>query len=285
MHVYQDQTQEALDKAYNARATVPDFEAELRRFRDNTRRVKKALGGEFNVAYGEGEGQVLDLYPAKAKGAPVHLFIHGGYWRALTKDDCGFVAEALVPAGATVVVNSYGLAPAVSLDEIVRQCRECLAWVHANAAEFGADPDRIYLSGHSAGGHLVGMLLAPGWHRGHGLPADAVKGACGISGIYDLRPIRRSYVNEWLALSEDDARRLSPLFQLPDASCPVIVTWAEKDPSAFAKQGLAYADALAAKGIDCRHFEVAGHNHFTIVEELGRTASPLFQAVRSQMGL
>ncbi|MFQ5954823.1 MAG: alpha/beta hydrolase [Kiloniellales bacterium] len=285
MYVYEHYTQEALDKAYNARATVPNFEDEFRRYRDKTTRVKQALGGEFDVAYGDGEGQVLDVFPAKAKGTPVNLFIHGGYWAALTKEDCGFVAEALVPAGATVVVNSYALAPAVTLDEIVRQCRQCLAWVHAHAAEFGADPNRIYVSGHSAGGQLIGMLMAPGWHHQHDLPRDVVKGACGISGIYDLRPIRHAYVNEWLDLSEEDVLRLSPLFQMPDAACPVIVTWAEKDPSAFSVQGQAYVDALSAKAIECRHFEMGGHNHFTIVEELGQATSPLFQAVRSQMGL
>ena len=188
MKVYGDFTQAELDEALNARGTAPDFDEVLRRYDEDSARVRARFKGTLGIAFGPSADETLDIFPAERAGAPIQLFIHGGYWRILTRTENSFAAEALVPAGATVVVINYALAPHVSLDEIVRQCRAAIAWTWKNARSFGADPDRLFISGHSAGGHLVGMMLATDWERDFGAPADVVKGATAVSGLYDLTP-------------------------------------------------------------------------------------------------
>ena len=145
----------------------------------------------LNVPVGEGPDEVIDIFPAVELGAPVHVFIHGGYWQAMSKDEFSYVADGVVDQSAAVVVVNYALAPAVDIDEIVRQCRAALAWVWRHAKEFAATPERIYVSGHSSGGHLTAMLLSTDWPAfAANLPSDLVKGGCAISGLYDLEAMR-----------------------------------------------------------------------------------------------
>jgi autotransporter passenger strand-loop-strand repeat protein len=141
----------------------------------------------FDLSYGTHPGERLDIFPAQAAGAPVNIFVHGGYWHRLDKADFSFVARAFRPAGAATVVINYALMPSVDMDELVRQCRAAVAWTWLNAPSFGSDPDRLYVSGHSAGGHLTAMLLATDW-ASFGCPADVVKGGVAISGLNPYLP-------------------------------------------------------------------------------------------------
>ena len=285
MKVYGDFTQAELDEALNARGTAPDFDEVLRRYDEDSARVRARFKGRLGVAFGPSAEETLDIFPAERAGAPIQLFIHGGYWRILTRTENSFAAEALVPAGATVVVINYALAPHVSLDEIVRQCRAAIAWTWKNARSFGADPDRLFISGHSAGGHLVGMMLATDWERDFGAPADVVKGAAAVSGLYDLRPVSKSFVNEWLNLDEAAALRNSPLLNLPRHGCPLIVSYGERDTAEFRRQSDAYLAAWRAKGHPGVYVDMPGFHHFDVMNEIANPASALARAVFAQMDL
>jgi arylformamidase len=285
MKVYGNFTQAELDEALNARGTAPDFDAVLRRYDEDSARVRARFKGRLGVAFGPSSEETLDIFPAARANAPVQLFIHGGYWRLLSRTENSFAAEALVPAGATVVVINYALAPHVSLDEIVRQCRASIAWTWKNARSFGADPDRLFISGHSAGGHLVGMMLATDWERDFGVPADVVKGATAVSGLYDMRPIQKSFVNEWLKLDEAGAVRNSPLLNLPTRGCPLIISYGERDTGEFRRQSDEYLAAWRAKGHQGRYVDMPGFHHFDVMNEIANPKSALARAVFAQMGL
>jgi len=285
--VWGDYDSASLRAAYDARGSVADFDSYLRGFDENSARARKTLEGARNVAYGVHKDQVLDVFraPGQKTPGPVNLFIHGGYWRLLTKEENGFAALAMAPAGATVMVNTYSLAPHVHLDVIVRQCREAVVWAYRNAAAHGGDPDRIYISGHSAGGHLVGMMLATDWAGDYGVPADVIKGATALSGIFDMRPLRLAEPQEWLQLSEEAALRNSPIFNLPIHKCPVIVAYGEDDPRGFHDQSKAYIAALKEHGVEVTTTDLPGLDHFAAGNELMDPERPLTKLMLAQMGL
>lgn len=276
--------QAALDKAYNARGSVPDFDVYARGFVENSARARKTLKVVRDIAYGAHKDEVLDVFPAGPK-APVHVFIHGGYWRMLTKEENSFVAEGLAPAGACTVVNTYSLLPGTSMDAIVRQCRATIAWAYRHIAEHGGDPNRIHISGHSAGGHLTAMMLATDWAGEYGLPADLVKGATCLSGVYDLRPLTRAFTREWLQLSADQAFRNSPILHMPKHKCPVVMSVGGAEPDGFQAQHRAYKAALEAHGVTVTDVPAPGDDHFALGNRLMDRKHPLTQAMLKQMGL
>ena len=173
--------------------------------------TRAALPGGRDVAYGDLPVETLDIFPAERHDAPILIMIHGGYWYSLDKHHDSFVAEGCRPHGVATVVINYGLAPDYRMDEIVRQNRAAAAWVWRNAASIGGDPRRIHALGQSAGGHLAAMLLATDWPAfGSGLPADLVKSAVSISGIYDLEPIRLCYLNDKVGMDADGGAAEQP---------------------------------------------------------------------------
>ncbi len=283
---WQDLDQAALDQSYNARESVPDFEnTYLPGFTTDSQRASRNNPGPRNVPYGPHKDQILDIFPATRQGVPVHLFIHGGYWRMLTKDESSFVCEALTPMGATVMANTYSLAPDVHLDVIVRQCRDFVAWAYRNAHRYGGDNRRLYLSGHSAGGHLAGMMLSTDWEGDYGLPPDILKGVTAISGLYDLAPLQKAFVNEWLQLSDTAVRRNSPIHQRPPHPCPVVVAWGEDEVDGFHWQSERYLEQLATWGVPAERLLLKGRDHFAACNEFMDPSAPLTQAVAKQMGL
>jgi arylformamidase len=281
--------QARLDKNYNARAPIADFDAVLRGFDENSARARASLPSRLDLAYGPHRDEVADVFLPPSgtarSGAPVMLFLHGGYWRMLTKKENSFVAAALAPAGAVVMVNTYSLCPGVHLDVIVRQCRAFVAWAYRRAAEFGGDPNRIFVSGHSAGGHLAGMMLATDWAGEYGLPADVVKGAVAASGLYDLRPLARAYIREWLHLNDAQAERNSPLLQPPRGKAPVILTVGGNEPAGFLAQTQAYRAKLQSLGVPVSQVEAPGHDHFSVWNEIMQPDSALTRATLAMMGL
>lgn len=285
--VFRHYDQEALDREYNNRDKVADYEAYLAHYTDASARTRADLACRLDVAYGDHPNQVLDIFPAAAAAgpAPAQVFIHGGYWRALHKEEFSFVARGFVPKGAATVVIDYALMPGVEMDELVRQCRAALAWVWRNAASFGADPERIFISGHSAGGHLVAMLMATDWPAFAGLPADVVKGGCGISGLYDLEPIRLCYLNQDLHLDAEAARRNSPTLLAPVCPGPLMLPVGALEGPEYLRQSEDLAAAWRAHGREVEVRVMADHNHFTICAELEDPASELATAIQRQMGL
>ncbi|SAI48559.1 esterase [Bordetella ansorpii] len=280
-----------LDVQYNARATVPHVESILKQYANESRQARDTLPCALNLAYGDHTDETLDVFPA-ARGlpapgcpAPVFIYLHGGYWRALGKDDSSSMAPAFTLAGAVVVAVNYSLAPAVTLDRIVDQVRRAVAWVHRNIATHGGDPARLHVGGSSAGGHLCGMLLAGGWQRELGLPGDAIKGALLLSGLYDLTPLVHTHINQWMRMTPADAARNSPGRLAPAHGCPIVVSYGENETDEFKRQSNDYLHAWQARGFPGRYVPAPGLNHFDIVLDLGRPGSLLAQAMFDQMGL
>lgn len=276
---------EFFDQQYNARASVADYDQYPVLYRSLSEAAYASHRCLRDVAYGPGIGERLDIFPATQANAPVLLYIHGGYWRALSKSDSAFMAPALVEAGACVVVIDYDLAPAVSLDHIVDQTRRALAWVHAHIAEFGGDPNCIVASGSSAGGHLVGMLLAGGWQADYGLPDSVLHGALPISGLFDLQPLLETHINAWMNLDEQSARRNSPHFHLPQQAIELVVSYGALESAEFARQSHDYLEAWQARGLPGRFVAAPGRNHFDVVLQLGEPGTPLYLAALQLLGL
>jgi arylformamidase len=258
---------ETLDRQYNARATVGDITPFLEAYREQTAAARATLPCHLGLAYGETRAERLDVFPAASVPGPnpVFVYLHGGYWRLLDAADSGFMAPAFTAAGICVVAVNYALAPDVSLDEIVRQCRAALAWVFGHIGEFGGDATRVHVGGSSAGAHLAAMLIAPGWQAPFHLPENAVAGATLLSGLYDLEPMRMSYVNEWVPLDAAAAHRNSPLFHLPARPLPLVFSYAPNETDEFKRQTEIYLAACRAVGCACEFVTMPGTNHFDLV--------------------
>jgi arylformamidase len=284
--VFRDYDRAALDREYNNRAKVADAAEWLARYTRESARTRDELPCRLDVAYGPSPGETLDVFPARGSApAPVHVFIHGGYWHRLDKADGSFVARGLLPAGAAVVVINYALIPTVQMDELVSQCRASIAWVYRHAASFGGDPSRIFVSGHSAGGHLVAMLMSTDWTAFGGLPADPIKAGCGISGLYDLEPIRLCYLNDVLKLTPETARRHSPIHHPPSHAGPLLLAVGALEGPEYLRQSHELAGVWRRRGLSSEAVEMAGHHHFSIVAELEDPSSDLSRRLAGQMGL
>ena len=278
--------QAALDAQYDNRARHPDHESYFANWHAGNAEALRRFKCRRDLSYGPSPEETLDIFLAGPDLAPIHVFIHGGYWQSRTKDDFSFVALGLVPLGAHVVVVNYALAPAADIDEIVRQNRAALAWVWRNAGSFKGDRDRLYVSGHSAGGHLVAMAMATDWPAfGEGLPGDLVRGGCAISGLYDLEPIRLCYRNAALGLDAAAAARNSPTQWPPRGTQPLIVAVGETEPEEYQRQADEYLAVVAAAGGHGERYLAPGLNHYSIIDEFMRPDSPLAQAAARQMGL
>jgi arylformamidase len=274
-----------LEREYSPRLLVADLQPYVERYAELSAAARDALVVERDIAYGPSPEELLDFFPAEAKAAPVHVFIHGGYWRLLGKDDSAFAAPCFVRHGASFVALNYTLAPKASIDEIVRQCRASIAWLYRNARRLGADPARIYVSGSSAGGHLAAMLLADGWQEGLGLPGDVVKGGCSVSGIFDLEPLLQCSINETLRLDAVMARRNSPLFLRPSRHAALVVAWAEVETHEWKRQNLQYAAHWNSVNGRCDTAEISGRNHYDVILDLNEPDSRLGRLALAQMGL
>ncbi len=287
-NLYLNYDQAGLDAQYNLRAAVPAFPDFVADWAERSTRARSEVDCMVNLAYGPAPAEKLDLFPA-GPGAPVHLFIHGGYWQSMDKDHFGFVAQGLVPKGAAVAVNDYALAPDVGMDEIVRQNRAALAWLWRHVADFGGDPNRIFVSGHSAGGHLTAMLLATDWPAfDPGLPKDLVKGGMAISGLFDLEPVRLCYLNQVLGMDAATAQRNSPVAlvdRLAANPAPLGLCVGGDETDEFHRQQAEFAARLTAAGRRPAIIDMPGFHHFDLVCELTDPASPLTRAILRQMGL
>jgi arylformamidase len=219
-----------------------------------------------DLRYGPQADELLDLFPVPGRtDAPLFVFIHGGYWRALCKQDSVFMARNFTAHGVAVAAVNYQLAPAARLSEIVAQCRRSLAWLYTHGSAHGINVRRIVLGGSSAGAHLAAMLLAPGWQAAFGVPKNVVKAGVLVSGLYDLAPVQQTTPNDWLALDSAEAAVLSPQRLLPDAGTRLYIATAEKDTDEFKRQSLDYAAACTRHGCAVQYAEIPGRNHFDVI--------------------
>ena len=270
---------------YLPRLTVNNADEYLNKSAKRSARVRKKLACQIDVPYGDTTGQMLDIFPASRKGSPVHVFIHGGYWRSLDKDIYSHLAGPMVSAGATVVLPNYDLCPNVRITDIVFQIRSAIAWVYKNIAKHNGDPKRIYVSGHSAGGHLTGMMLATDWSKVGRLPKSLIKGSATLSGLFDIESHRHSQLQQDIRLTAQEAKAMSPMYLAPLAKGPAIVAVGGAEPDLFHWQSLEYAARLRFHRIKVEYVSTPGDNHFAITDRLGNARDPLTKALISQMGL
>ncbi|MBJ3775842.1 alpha/beta hydrolase [Acuticoccus mangrovi] len=277
--LYRGMDRAELDRQYNARNTVPDFTIYVDEYRARTDAAKAAGTAHLDVAYGSAEMEVCDIYPVPGEAkAPVFVYIHGGYWRAMTKDESGFMAPQFAAAGIATVALSYSLAPAVTLETIVEECRRAIAFLYREGAGYGLDPERIVVAGSSAGGHLTGVTITGDWQAGEGVPADVVKAAMPMSGLMDLEPIRLCHVNDWLGLDAARAAAMSPLSLIDagPAEPPILTVVGGDETAEFRRQTHDFAAAWRDAGRSGRSMEVPGRNHFDTVLEFTKPDSDLF---------
>jgi arylformamidase len=284
MTIYKDYDQAALDDQYNNRKRIPDFAPIVQSWEQRSEQLRQRVNYVADLPYGLYSRERLDIFPAGQAPAPVQVFFHGGYWQSFSRDTFHFVGEGFLEQGIMVVYVNYPLGPQASMDEIVASCRRSLVWLYHHLSEHGGDPEKIYISGHSAGGHLVGMLLTTDWSGlAVELPRDLIKGGCAISGLFNLIPIQRSYVNDKLGMDEAMAQRNSPLYLAPGCASPLIVSVGELESPEYHAQSNQFAGAWSKQGTPVTELILPEANHFTVLEHLSSVEAALHRAILADM--
>jgi len=279
------ETQAQLDAQYNPAIALADPAAPARHYVAQSARARQALRCVLDVPYGPTLAETLDIFPADAPNAPVFVFLHGGYWRAFSSKEFSCVALGLQPLGITTVVVNYALCPAVTLDEITRQVRAAVAWTHRHIGECGGDPARVALGGHSAGAQLTAMCLQTRWAEDYGLPADPLKAALLVSGIYDIAPLRYSYLQPMIQLDEGIIRRNSPLLGVRPCATPIWVNWGSAETPEFARQASSFMAAWHGAGNAGEISALPGANHYIGIHGFEDPASSLSQWLATRLAL
>jgi arylformamidase len=274
-----------LEQQYNNRARVPDYASHLQKWATASAHTRENAECVLDVPYGDGPSETLDVFPTQAPNAPVLVYLHGGYWRALDKSDHSFVAPAFTAAGALVVVPNYALAPAVSIEDITLQMARALEWTWRHAAAHGGDPTRITVVGHSAGGHLAAMMVSCRWKQlADDLPAQLVQGALSLSGLYDLEPLRLTpFLQADLRLTPASVKRLSPAF-FPRPKGKLVTLVGALESEEFLRQNQLIRDVWGPTAVPVCE-AVPGADHFTILRELVDPGSRVHGLGRQLLGL
>lgn len=250
-----------------------DAGATLARYRSRSQAALRAFEHRAQVAYGPHPAERLHHFPPRRPDAPLLVFVHGGHWQESGKDDSCFPAPGLLAAGAGYLALGYGLAPARTLPEMSGSVRRGLAWVREHAVGLGGRPDAVYAAGSSAGAHLVAMA------------ADVpLAGLVLLSGLYDLRPVVDSYVNDALGLDAATAGRQSPLLRPPPRTARVLMARGREETEEYARQHERYADVLRAHGTSVTSLVAAGRDHFDLPIDLGDPSTALGRAVAGLLG-
>jgi arylformamidase len=267
--IYLDYTQEELNRQYEHRSIVPDSDEFIARNEADSARIRAAADGQLDVAYGPDPDQLLDIYPAKGNGLlPVVVFFHGGRWSRGGKESNIESLATYNAAGVHFVSVGFTLIPNITMDGLVGQCRDAIAWLWHNAQSFGGDRDRLFVMGKSSGGHLGGMMVVTDWKVERGLPPDVIKGALLVSGMYDLEPVRLSFRNGFLHLDEESAMRNSPILHIPDHGCPLVVGYGAQETDEFQRQSRTFAAAWRERGLTCQLVEMEARHHHSINADL-----------------
>ncbi|CAA9458294.1 MAG: Kynurenine formamidase [uncultured Rubrobacteraceae bacterium] len=282
-------TQEELDAQYDMSVLIPEAASAYEEFCfRESEKVREELDYHLDVPFGPTLAEHSDVYPTTGaadagRGAPILVYLHGGFWALRTSKEFGFVARGPASRDVAVVVVNYALCPEVTIDEIVRQTRAAVAWTYRNAASFGGDAERIHVAGHSAGGHLTAMLLETDWEGVYGLPGDIIKSACAISGLFDLAPFPYTFVQPKLQLSWDQVLRNSPILHIPDSAPPLLLVYGEAETAEFRRQSEEFLAGWRSKGLDADLLTLPGRNHYDVIEGFLDPESPLCSAILRRM--
>jgi arylformamidase len=285
--IWLDMDQKELDDAYDQLVYAPNRDQVHKRNMFNSDRVRARLGAPQRIAYGPTEIEALDLFKTGRAGAPINVFIHGGAWRQRAAKDYAFLAEMFVRAGAHFIALDFAGVESTGGDllPMADQVRRGVAWAYNNAASFGGDPTRLYVSGQSSGAHLGGCVVTTDWQKDYGVPNDIVKGALLCSGMYDLKPVRLSKRSEYVAFTDEIEEKLSSQRRLDRLNCPLIVAYGTYETPEFQRQNRDFAAAVKASGKPVTLLVGEGYNHFEMAEMIGNPLSLLGSAVLKQMKL
>lgn len=283
---WRDLSQQELDAAYAQAVWAPNMTEVLARYGANSERTRSRLGAPERLQYGETAVEMLDLYAADAATAPIQVFVHGGGWSAGSAREHGFLAETFVNAGAHFIALDFASVQDTGGDlvPLVEQLRRAIGWIYRSAADFGGDPASIFVSGHSSGGHLAGVLLTTDWAT-HGLPADVIKGGLCCSGMFDLEPVSRSSRSEYLTFDERVIDTLSPQRQLEQLRAPLVIAHGTLESPEFQRQSRDFANAVRRAGKSADLLVGEYYNHFEILETLASPYGLLGRAALTQMRL
>jgi arylformamidase len=285
--VFLDYDQVELDAAYDQSVYAPNQRQIAQRSAANNELARARLGPPMRLSYGPTEIEQLDLYRTVAGREPILVFIHGGAWRGGSAKGSAVTAEVFVAAGAHYIAPDFVAVQNAggSLMVMADQVRRAIAWVYRNATSFGGDPERIYIAGHSSGAHLGGVAVTTDWRRDFSLPADVIKGAVLVSGMYDLRGPRLSSRSSYVKFDDSTEEALSPQRHLDRLTTPLIVAYGSFETPEFQRQSRDFAAAVKDAGKPVELIRGEGYNHFEIIETLGNPYSPLARAALGQMKL
>jgi arylformamidase len=285
--VWLDMDQAELDDAYDQSVYAPNGRQISARNATNSELARQRLGPPRRLAYGAGEMEKLDIYIAKRASAPINLFIHGGAWRGGNAREFGYAAEMFVGAGAHFVVPDFVKVQDAggSLFAMVEQVRRAVAWTYRNAASFGGDANRFYVSGRSSGAHLGGVVATTDWKKDFGLPADTVKGYTLSSGMYDLRAPRLSKRGNYVKFTDEMEQALSPQRHLDRIVAPIVLLYGSLETPEFKRQTREFAEALKNAGKQVKLVYAEGYNHYEIAETIANPYGFVGRAILEQMAL
>jgi arylformamidase len=285
--VWRGMDQAALDAAYDQSRYAPNMTQVQARYAANSVAARARLGEPARYSYGPTATEALDVYAAASARAPVHIFIHGGAWRAGNARNYAFLAEPFVHAGAHFVVPDFVNVTETdgALMPMVDQLRRAVAWVWRNAERFGANPARIHISGHSSGGHLAAVALTTDWRRTLDLPPDVLKSGLCLSGMFDLKPVRLSSRSAYVVFTDEIEQALSPQRHLDNLNAPLVIAYGTFETPEFQRQSRDFAAAAVAAGRSARLIVAEGYNHFEILETLANPYGIAGRAALEQMGL
>ena len=285
--VWLNMDQKALDDAYDQSVYAPNREQIRGRYATNSEATRRRLGSPRRFAYGPTAIEGLDVYVTNRPNAPINIFIHGGAWREGLARDYAFPAEVFVQAGAHYVVLDFinVVESQGDLMPMADQVRRGVAWVYRNARTFGGDPNRLFVSGHSSGGHLAGVVLVTDWQKEFTLPPDIVKGGLCCSGMFDLKPVRLSARSSYVRFTNEVEQELSSQRHLDKLRCPVVLAHGTLETPEFQRQTRDFAAAVKAAGKPVQLLVGEGYNHFEILETLGNPYGLLGRAALELMKL
>jgi len=285
--VWLDMDQAELDASYDQSVYAPNIRQIQSRYASNSDITRSRLGNPKRFAYGPTPIEGLDVYLCDRPKAPINIFIHGGAWRSGLAKNFSFKAETFVNAGAHFVVPDFinAFESGGDLMPMIDQVRRAVAWVYKNASSFNGDPNKIYLSGHSSGGHLAGVTLVTNWKKDYDLPMDIIKGGLLCSGMYDLKPVRLSARSSYVKFTDSMEDALSTQRQLEFLNTPIIVAHGNLETPDFQRQSRDFAKAVKDMGKPVDYVVGQNYNHFEMPETIANPYGLLGKLVLKQMKL
>jgi arylformamidase len=267
-----------LEREYDVRKLRSDFDDIGKGWAARSAAFRAGVQCSLDVAYGSENRQRLDIFHSGRANAPLHVFIHGGYWQRGDKSVYSFVAEPFVARGCDVCLVNYTLCPTGNIPRITDEIAQALAYLWRNADRLRINRDSIHLSGHSAGGHLTGMMLAKSWKElGKDLPENLLASGLPMSGLYDLDPLRSTTISDALGLDDASTRSHSPMFLAPASAAPVLVILGDGETTEFHKQSNAFCKAWEARGVKLEYYAEPQVDHFDLLNRMADDQSELFR--------